>query len=110
VAFNKKDPEQFWRRFSQLVSWYKPWETLNRCSFWPETKIEWFLGGVTNACYNCIDRHVEQGFGENTAITWLNSDITQNKNITFNDLLKDVQLFANVLKLRGIKKGDRVCI
>lgn len=68
------------------------------------------MGGKTNACYNCVDRHVEQGFGQDIAITWENSDLTETKKISYIELLANIQKFSNVLKNNGVKKGDRVCI
>ena len=63
-----------------------------------------------NACYNCIDRHIEQGHGEKTAIIWEGNDPNQSRKYSYNDLLKEVSRFSNALKELGVQKGDRVCL
>ncbi|MBT6866213.1 MAG: acetate--CoA ligase, partial [Candidatus Marinimicrobia bacterium] len=73
-------------------------------------EIEWFRGGKLNASYNCIDRHVKSGHGNETAIIWEGNDPNQSRKFTYNNLLKEVSQFANALKLLGVEKGDRVCI
>ena len=59
---------------------------------------------------NCLDRHVEDGYGDETAIIWEGNDPNEDKTFSFNELLSDVKKFSNVLKAHGIEKGDRVCI
>ena len=73
-------------------------------------EIKWFEGGTLNACYNCLDRHVEAGHGDATAIIWEGNSPTEDKHFTYSELLTEVKKFANVLKTQGIRKGDRVCI
>ena len=68
------------------------------------------LKGKLNASYNCIDRHVENGFGDSLAIIWEGNDPNQSRKFTYSELLKEVSLFANALKSLGVKKGDRVCL
>ena len=63
-----------------------------------------------NASYNCIARHVENGFGDSLAIIWEGNDPNQSRKFTYSELLKEVSLFANALKSLGVKKGDRVCL
>ena len=104
-----KDKDQFWSKVSERIDWYKPWETVKKYDF-HKGKIEWFLKGKLNASYNCIDRHVENGFGDSLAIIWEGNDPNQSRKFTYSELLKEVSLFANALKSLGVKKGDRVCL
>ena len=67
-------------------------------------------GGTLNACYNCLDRHIESGHGDVTAIIWEGNDPSEDKTYSFNELLVEVKKFSNVLKSQGVEKGDRVCI
>ena len=104
-----KDKDQFWSKVSERIDWYKPWKTVKKYDF-HKGKIEWFLKGKLNASYNCIDRHVENGFGDSLAIIWEGNDPNQSRKFTYSELLKEVSLFANALKSLGVKKGDRVCL
>jgi acetyl-CoA synthetase len=74
-----------------------------------EARIRWFEGAELNASYNCIDRHLESR-GDQTAIIWEGDDPSADRKITYRELHREVCSFANVLKKRGVKKGDRVCI
>ena len=73
-------------------------------------EIEWCSGGELNASYNCIDRHINEGHGEDIAIIWEGNDPNQSRKFSYNDLLKEVSQFANALKELGVQKGDRVCL
>ena len=75
-----------------------------------DANIKWFSGGKLNVSYNCLDRHVEAGFGDRTAIIWEGNDPAEDKTFSYSELLAEVEKFANVLKDNGIQKGDRVCI
>ena len=103
------DPSVFWEKAAERISWYDSWDTVSNYDF-VNGKIEWFSGGKLNACYNCIDRHIEQGHGEKTAIIWEGNDPNQSKKYSYNDLLKEVSRFSNALKELGVQKGDRVCL
>ena len=96
-----KDKDQFWSKVSERIDWYKPWETVKKYDF-HKGKIEWFLKGKLNASYNCIDRHVENGFGDSLAIIWEGNDPNQSRKFTYSELLKEVSLFANALKQDSI--------
>ena len=103
------DPEAFWaEQAEEFVTWFKPW---NKVSDWDFHKahIRWFEGAKLNASYNCLDRHVEQR-GDQVAIIWEGDDPTVDKKITYRELRELVAKFANALKARGVKKGDRVSI
>ncbi|SAL29104.1 acetyl-CoA synthetase [Caballeronia sordidicola] len=104
----ERDYEGFWARLArETLSWRKPFETVLDESNAPFFK--WFEDGEINASYNCIDRHVEAGNGEKRAIIFEADDGTVT-NVTYQDLLQRVGRFANALKKRGVKKGDRVVI
>ena len=103
------DPSGFWENAAERISWYESWNAVSNHDF-VNGKIEWFSGGKLNACYNCIDRHIEQGHGEKTAIIWEGNDPNQSRKYSYNDLLKEVSRFSNALKELGVQKGDRVCL
>lgn len=105
------DPEAFWgEQAKQFLTWSKPWDKVMDYSFdADDLYIKWFQGGTLNVAYNCIDRHLETK-GDQVAIIWEGDDPNDDKKITFNELHHDVSKFANILKQRGVKKGDRVCI
>lgn len=105
------DPETFWaEQASQFLNWSKPWDKVMDYSFdAKDLYIKWFQGGKLNVAYNCIDRHLESK-GNQTAIIWEGDDPNDDQKITFTELHQHVSKFANALKQRGVKKGDRVCI
>jgi acetyl-CoA synthetase len=103
------DPEGFWaEQAEKFLSWDKPWDKVLEWDF-HKAHIRWFEGGKLNVSYNCLDRHLETR-GDQTAIIWEGDDPSVDKRITYRELYEDVCRFANVLKARGVKKGDRVCI
>ena len=104
-----EDPENFWAETAQRIHWIRPWDTVRNFDF-VQGRIEWFSGGKLNACYNCIDRHIENGHGDETAIIWEGNDPNQSRKFSYNELLRDVSQFANALKSMGVEKGDRVCL
>ena len=70
------DPEGFWaEQAEQRITWFKKWHTVRQYDF-HKAEIAWYLGGKLNACYNCVDRHVEAGRGDNTALIWEGNDPT----------------------------------
>ncbi|OGI46653.1 MAG: acetate--CoA ligase [Candidatus Muproteobacteria bacterium RIFCSPHIGHO2_01_FULL_65_16] len=105
------DPDGFWAEQAQeFVTWFKPWKKVSDWSF--DTRnlyIKWFEGARLNVAYNCLDRHLEQR-GDQVAILWEGDDPKEDRKITYRELHAEVCRFANVLKGRGVKKGDRVCI
>ncbi len=104
-----KTPEKFWRKISQRLDWIESSEQTLEYDF-KSGEIKWFSGGKLNASYNCIDRHINAGFGDDIAIIWEGNDPKQSRKFTYSQLLKEVSLFANSLKSLGVKKGDRVCL
>jgi len=103
------EPETFWAEVAQRLDWIEPWASVRKFDF-VNGQIEWFSGGKLNASYNCIDRHIKKGHGDETAIIWEGNDPNQSRKFTYYDLLKEVSQFANALKSLGVEKGDRVCI
>ncbi|MFO7593570.1 MAG: acetate--CoA ligase [Pseudomonadota bacterium] len=105
-----EDPDGFWgEQAEKFLSWSKPWDKVLDWSFEGDVHIKWFEGGKLNVAYNCIDRHLESR-GDQVAIIWEGDDPNDDKKITYNELYEHVAKLANVLKDRGVKKGDRVCI
>ncbi len=103
------NPESFWREQSgAFLDWFEDWSTLSETNM-AAGDIKWFLGGKLNASYNCIDRHLETR-ADDVAIIWEGDEPTDDDKITFRELHDKVCRLANVLKSRGVKKGDRVCI
>ena len=105
-----KDPEGFWaEQAEKFLTWSKPWDKVLDWSYTGNVHIKWFEGGKLNVSYNCIDRHLEKR-GDQVAIIWEGDNPAEDKKITYNELYEHVTKLANVLKSRGVKKGDRVCI
>ena len=104
-----KQPDEFWsEQASQFVTWSKPWQKVREYDF-SNGHIQWFQGGRLNVCFNCLDRHLEAR-GDQTAIIWEGDEPDVDRKLTYRELHQQVCRFANVLKARGVKKGDRVCI
>ncbi len=103
------NPEEFWSEQAERISWFKKWNKIWEWNF-NKAEVKWFEGAKLNASYNCIDRHVEKGYGKKAALIWEGNDPSETKTYTYDDLLEEVQLAANALKNLGVKKGDRVCI
>ena len=103
------EPERFWGEMAgEFLAWDRPWDTVVNYDF-IKGETEWFAGGKLNVSYNCIDRHLPER-AEQTALIWEGDDPDDCKHITYNDLKDHVCRLANVLKARGVRKGDRVCI
>lgn len=104
-----KKPKEFWeKKAEETLDWFSNWEKVNASNL--ETgKAEWFKAGKLNACFNCVDRHLKN-HSSKTAIIWEGDDPKDSKEISFLELHKNICKFANLLKSRNIKKGDRVCI
>ena len=104
-----QNPAGFWGKVAERLHWTRKWETVVEYDF-VKADIKWFEGGKLNVSYNCLDRHVEAGHGNKTALIWEGNDPKESKTFTYSELLTDVQKFANAMKDNGIKKGDRICI
>ena len=107
--YSIKDPEGFWAEQAERITWFKKWNKVWNWDF-NKADISWYEGAELNACYNCVDRHVDNGHGNETALIWEGNDSSESKKLSYNDLLTEVQLAANSLKSLGVEKGDRVCI
>src|SRR3954454_15097087 len=101
------DPEAFWAEQAEALHWEEKWDQVLDWSNPPFAK--WFVGGKLNVSYNCVDRHVEAGNGDRVAFHWRGEE-GEERDITYADLHRDVQKFANALKDRGIGKNDVVGI
>ena len=102
-------PDEFWASIAERVHWYKKWQKVSDVDY-KKAKINWFINGKLNVSYNCLDRHVNDGNGDKTAIIWEGNNPSEDKKYTYSELLIEVKRFANVLKSLGVKKGDRVCL
>src|SRR6201994_1661989 len=104
------EPESFWAEEAKRIHWYRHFTKVKNTSFAPDhVSIKWFEDGTTNAAYNCIDRHLADR-GDQVAIIWEGDDPKDDSTLTYRELHAQVCRFANVLKARGVKKGDRVTI
>ena len=104
-----ENPEKFWaEQAEEFVSWYRPWDNVMSVDY-HKADIKWFEGARLNVCYNCVDRHVETR-GDQVAIIWEGDEPDVDKSITYRELQEEVSKFGNVLKSRGVKKGDCVSI
>lgn len=104
-----EEPETFFaQQAEEFLTWDKKWDNVVNYDM-HEGKAEWFGGATLNVTTNCIDRHLATR-GDQVAIIWEGDNPEEDKKITYNELSEQVNRFANALKARGVKKGDRVCI
>jgi acetyl-CoA synthetase len=112
-----RDPDGFWGEIAREFHWFAPWSKVLE---WKCPDAKWFIGGKTNICFNCLDRQVEAGLGDQTAIVWEgepleNVETSKRRNVeirrlTYSDLLRETCRLANVLRKLGVKKGDVVTL
>ncbi|MGB9021858.1 MAG: acetate--CoA ligase [Candidatus Bathyarchaeia archaeon] len=103
-----KDTEGFWGEAARELHWFKPW---NRVFEWNYPDFKWFVGGLTNLSYNCVDYHVlQKGRGEKAAIIWESGETGESRTLTYRELFEEVKKFAAALRALGVEKGDRVTI
>ena len=105
-----EDPDGFWSDVADELDWFQRWDSVQNGQF-PDVK--WFEGGKTNICHNCIDRQINMGHGDDTAIIWEGEPYENEpeiRRLSYHDLLAEVCKFANALKASGVKKGDVVTI
>ncbi len=105
------DPDTFWGDMAkEFLSFDKEWDKVSNWHFGAvDVSIKWFEGAKLNVTYNCIDRHLPER-ADQTAIIWESDDPNKSEHISYQQLSDNVNRFANVLKARGAKKGDRICI
>ncbi len=101
-----EDYDAFWAECAERLEWFEKWHTVLE---WNPPYAKWFVGGKLNACYNCVDRHVKTWRRNKAALIW-EGEPGDERVLTYGDLYREVQKFANVLKSLGVQKGDRVCI
>jgi acetyl-CoA synthetase len=101
-----QDWSGFWAKQALALDWYREWDTILD---WELPFAKWFVGGSLNVSYNCLDRHVDAGRGEQVAFHW-EGEPGDTRTITYAQLLADVSRFANALKGLGVRRGDRVAI
>ncbi len=105
-ASAQKNPQAFWARQATALDWFKPWKKILD---WKPPFAKWFVGGELNACYNCVDRHVQTANRNKAALIWEGEPGDQ-RTLTYYDLYREVNKFASALKALGVNKGDRVAI
>ena len=101
-----QDFQAFWAEAAQELHWIQPWETVLE---WNAPFAKWFVGGKLNVSYNCVDRHAKTWRRNKAAMIW-EGETGEERVLTYGDLYREVNKFANVLKKLGIQKGDRVTI
>ena len=101
-----EDPERFWAEKAEALHWFKRWDNVLRDD---NGFFKWFEGGQLNMSYNCLDRHLAGWRKNKAAIIW-ESDDGSTKTYTYQELHREVCRFANVLKKKGVRKGDRICV
>ena len=118
-----ENPDAFWREEAKHLSWFRPFD---RVLEWNPPDAKWFTGGTLNACFNCVDRHVQSGHGDEVAIVWEGEPIgpatshvapgtkyacePEIRRLTYRELQVETSKAANALKAMGVKKGDVVTI
>jgi acetyl-CoA synthetase len=103
------DPDGFWSEMAGRLHWFKPWDKVVEYDF-VEARIKWFEGGKLNVSFNCLDRHLDTWRKNKAAIIWQGDPADESRTYTYQQLHREVCRFANVLKKKGVKKGDRVAI
>ncbi|HEY8414851.1 MAG TPA: acetate--CoA ligase, partial [Thermaerobacter sp.] len=102
----ERDPEGFWARWAEELEWFRKWD---RVLEWNPPHAKWFVNGKINASVNCVDRHIRGPRRNKAAIIW-EGEPGDTRTLTYYDLYREVNRFANVLKDLGVKKGDRVTL
>jgi len=110
-----EQPDAFWGEIADQFHWETPFDRAgvvqsNMDVSKGRVDVKWFAGGTTNVCYNCVDRHVEAGNGDNIAFYWEGNEIGVDNTMTFARVKDEVCKLANWLKSKGVKKGDRVLL
>ena len=101
-----EDRERYWAEWAGQLHWFKRWDKVLE---WNPPHAKWFVGGTTNICYNCVDRHIKEGRRNKAAIIW-EGEPGDRQVLTYWDLYREVNKFANALRKLGVQRGDRVAI
>ncbi len=101
------DPEEFWGKQAEQLVWFKKWDKVREGDF-NQSQVSWFKGGMINVSYNCLDRHLNTWRKNKAALIWEGESDGESKIYTYQELHRQVCLFANLLKKYGVQKGDRV--
>jgi acetyl-CoA synthetase len=104
-----ENPDAFWAEHGKRIDWSRPFTKVKNTSFEGDVRIRWFEDGETNVSYNCLDRHLGE-HADQIAIIWEGDDPSLSKKITYREVHENVCRLANVMKQRGVSKGDRVTI
>jgi len=103
-----RDPDGYWAEIARELDWFTPWSEVVQ---WEPPDAKWFVGATTNLCHNCVDRQVNNGFGDQVALIWEGEpDSTELRTLTYLDLARETARFANALKTLGVRKGDVVTL
>jgi acetyl-CoA synthetase len=109
-AHSITDPDAFWGEHGKRLDWMQPYSRVKNTHYGKDdVSIKWYEDGTLNACVNCVDRHLDSR-GDQVAIIWEGDNPNDDAKITYRQLHEEVCRFANVLKARGVQKGDRVTI
>ena len=106
----KDDPDGFWREEAKRIAWMREPTRIKNTDFTGDVSIKWFEDGELNASVSCLDRHIEAGRGDQTAIIWEGDDPNSDSRTTYRELHAQVCRLANAMRALGVTKGDRVCI
>ena len=82
--YSINNPEDFWAEQAERITWFKKWDNIWEWDF-NKANIKWFEGAKLNACYNCVDRHVDEGYGEKTALIWEGNNPNETKSYNYNE-------------------------
>ncbi|MBI1301609.1 MAG: acetate--CoA ligase [Alphaproteobacteria bacterium] len=104
-----ESPDAFWGRMAERLNWIEKPTKIKNTTFRTPISVKWYEDGILNACYNCVDRHVEKN-PTATALIFEGNDPAESRKISYGEVKEEVSKFANALKERGVKKGDRVTI
>jgi acetyl-CoA synthetase len=104
-----RDPGKFWAEHGKRLTWMKPYTKVKNTRFSGDVSIKWFEDGTLNASANCLDRHLATR-ADQTAIIWEGDSPSEQRHVSYAELHENVCRFANALKAKGVKKGDRVTI
>jgi acetyl-CoA synthetase len=105
-----KDPDTFWSKIAERIDWFKKPTIIKNTSFHTPVTIKWFEDGTLNACYNCVDRHLPEKENDIAILFEGDEPGQDDREITFGDLKREVSKLANLLKNKGVQKGDTVTI